>query len=162
MGKISLIVAHDRARGIGRDNKLVWNLPNDMKHFQRVTMGNIVVMGRKTFESIGKPLRGRRNVVLSTTLQKQHKVHVERDFKTLLEKLHKISRPAFIIGGAEIYKLFLPYADEVLVTEVDGNFECDTFFPVLSQSNWKLVENIEGTVDEKNIPHYFLKFERRM
>jgi dihydrofolate reductase len=163
MGQISLIVAHDRARGIGKDNKLPWKLPNDMKHFKKTTMGHIVVMGRKTYESIGGALDGRLNVVLSRSLPLAQKgnVVVERHFEVLLEKLKTSPRDSFIIGGMEIYRLFLQYADEVIITEIDGFFECDAFFPKLSPTNWELFYTVEGEVNENNIPHQFLYFKRR-
>lgn len=164
MGKIILIVAHDRARGIGKDNSIPWlgKVSNDMKHFIRVTMGNLVVMGRKTYESIGKPLRGRRNIVLSRTLPEQEGITVVRDYEDLLRFTHNTSRDVYVIGGMEIYRLFLKYADEVIVTEIDGIYDCDTFFPKLSHSNWKLVSTSEGVTDSENIPHQFLKFERNL
>lgn len=160
---IKLIVAHDINGGIGKDNKLVWNLPSDMKHFRETTKGHIVVMGRKTYESIGGALKGRLNIVLSKTLPlvQEGDVLVFRHFGTVLETALKARGDVFIIGGSSIYEQFLPYADEVIVTEIQKEFECDSFFPNMSQAEWKLVE-WSVVHEENNIPYKFLKFERRM
>lgn len=143
---ISLIVAHDRERGIGRNNELVWHYPEDMKHFKETTMGNIVVMGRKTFESIGsKGLKGRTNIVLSQTLPLiQEDAYVERHFEPLLKRLQNAEKEVFIIGGEQIYKLFLHHADRAIVTEVDGTHDCDAFFPRLYGSSWNMVDSREN------------------
>jgi dihydrofolate reductase len=146
MGKIILITAHDRARGIGKDNKLVWKNPEDMRHFKRTTMGHTVIMGRKTFESIGsKGLKGRNNIVLSRTLPLlQENAIVERHLSIVLENVRNSSQDAYVIGGEQIYKEFLPHADEVIVTEIDGNYDCDAFFPKLTTSNWEMTDSFAG------------------
>ncbi|UKL30045.1 dihydrofolate reductase [Bacillus phage PK2] len=154
MGRIILIVAHDGARGIGKDNKLPWKLPEDMRHFKRTTMGHTVVMGRNTFESIGsKGLVGRSNIVLSRTLPLlQENAIVVRHFSILLQKLQNSPSDAYIIGGEQIYREFLKHADEVIVTEIDGVWECDAHFPKLTLSNWERTDSLRG---EKCWFHYF-------
>lgn len=163
MGKILIIVAHDKARGIGRDNKLVWKLPNDMKRFKETTMGSTVIMGRKTFESIGGALRGRTNIVLSRTLPicNDKNVVIERNFEALLGKAQKASGDTFIIGGMEIYGLFLPFVDGILVTEVDGIFDCDTFFPDIPKKDLRIISRVNVFADNENISHTFVEYERR-
>jgi dihydrofolate reductase len=161
---IRLIVAHDRERGIGRDNELMWKLPNDMAHFRRHTMGNVVVMGRKTYESIGGGLKGRTNIVLSRTLPliQEGDVYVERHFQPTLKRIKESPRDVYIIGGAEIYRQFLPHADEVIVTEVDGFFGADAFFPALSPYLWELYATETGKTDDKNkFTHHFLYFRNK-
>lgn len=145
MGKIKMIVAHDLNRGIGKDNKLVWHIPEDMKHFKETTMGHTVVMGRKTFESLGMKngLAGRTNIVLSRSLQ-QDLPFVENDYEAVLSRLKNSESDSFIIGGLEIYRLFFKHADEIIVTEIPNVYKCDTFFPELSVLEWQLIKTVAG------------------
>jgi dihydrofolate reductase len=156
---IKLIVACDENRGIGKDNELPWSSPEDMRHFKRTTMGHYVVMGRKTFESIGsKGLKGRVNFVLSRTLPLLQKdAIVERHSSILLQKLQRDPFDSYIIGGEQIYKEFLPHADEVILTQMEGNYECDSFFPVLSTDDWELVDQHFG----KEIVIYYFKKRKK-
>ncbi len=136
MTKLSLIVAMDAQRGIGIDNTLPWRLPEDLAHFKRVTTGHPILMGRKTFESIGRPLPNRRNIVLSTNAQWRHD-GVERA-ATIDAALALAEAPTvFVIGGAQIYALALPRATSVIVTEIAASFACDTFFPALDPAIWR-------------------------
>lgn len=138
----SAIVAHDNNRVIGGDNKLLWHLPEDLKRFRDITMNSPIVMGRKTFESIGKPLKGRENVILTTDRNyKADGCFVYNDMDDILFD-YKDRGETFIIGGGEIYKLFFPHIDRLYVTLVEGEYKGDTHFPYYSDDLWdKFFEN---------------------
>jgi dihydrofolate reductase len=158
---VSLVVAAARNNVIGKGNALPWDLPNDLKHFREVTSGHTVIMGRKTFESIGRPLPKRRNIVI--TRQEDYKpegVEVVGSLEAAITAV-PTGEEAFVIGGGEIFKQALPLADRVYLTRVEADVEGDAFFPVLEQSEWRETARQEGTVDEKNaLPHTFLVFDR--
>lgn len=125
--KLVIIVAHDRNLVIGKDGKLPWHIPEDLKHFKKTTSGCPVLMGRGVFEELGeKPLPNRKNVVL-TSRSYDHVAH----FDSIEKALHHLrDEPVvFIIGGGEIYRQMLPMADKMIITEVHENYEGDTFFP---------------------------------
>lgn len=125
--KLVIIVAHDRNLVIGKDGKLPWHIPEDLKHFKKTTSGYPVLMGRGVFEELGeKPLPNRKNVVL-TSRSYDHVAH----FDSIEKALHHLrDEPVvFIIGGGEIYRQMLPMADKMIITEVHENYEGDTFFP---------------------------------
>ena len=131
---ISLIAAIGNNNEIGRKNELLWNLPADMKHFKETTSGHTVIMGQKTFESIGRPLPKRRNIVI--TLDKNFKsegieiVHSLKELDALLKKTSKTSEENFVIGGGQIYKLMIEKADRLYITHVNASFpDADAFFP---------------------------------
>lgn len=138
MGKVSLIVAGVKCNdpingtilGIGKDNKIPWNCSEDLKHFRELTNGSTVIMGRKTFESIGKPLPNRHNIVLSRNPEfKYEGVTVINDYNELGHYIFNGDIDIFIIGGTEIYKKFINSAKSIYLTEILGKYECDTFFP---------------------------------
>lgn len=159
---ISMIWAMDRNRLIGKDNEMPWHLPNDMAFFVKQTRGKTVVMGRKTFESIGsKPLPKRRNIVMTRNTNWNHEgveaVHTIEEIIRMADH-----EEMMIMGGAEIYALFLPYADRLYVTYIDAAFDGDEHFPMYEDSEWTAVEELEGIVDEKNAyPHTFVTYERK-
>ncbi|MBY6036733.1 dihydrofolate reductase [Fictibacillus nanhaiensis] len=156
---ISFVVAIDKNRAIGKDNDLPWYLPNDLKHFKKVTMGKPIVMGRKTYESIGKPLPGRENIVV--TRDKNYIAEGTKIVHSIDEVLAIDAEEICVIGGTEIFKLFLPVADRLYITEIHETFEADTFFPELDQNEWKEISRSTGTVDEKNkYPHEFVVYEK--
>lgn len=126
----------DQQRGIGVNNTLPWRLPEDLAHFKRLTTGHPILMGRKTFESIGRPLPNRRNIVLSANPAWQHE-GVERG-ASLSEAL-ALAGPGtvYVIGGAQIYQLALAQASTVIVTEIGATFDCDAFFPPLDPALWR-------------------------
>ncbi|WP_018626712.1 dihydrofolate reductase [Niabella aurantiaca] len=161
---ISLVAAASNNNVIGKDNKLLWSLPNDMKHFKNVTWGMPVVMGRKTFESFKQPLAGRKNIVLSTNKNlKIDNAIVARSLKDveLLVKEMDV-KELMVIGGGEIYKLYLPKADRIYLTRVDTALEGDAFFPVFDQDAWTLTSKQEYKADEKHVFDYtFELWERR-
>lgn len=156
---ISFVVAMDENRGIGKDNDLPWYLPNDLKHFKKTTMGKPIVMGRKTYESIGKPLPGRENIVVTRD------DNYEAEGTTIVHSIDEVlaidADEICVIGGTEIFKLFMPVADRLYVTEIHHTFDADTYFPELDEEEWKEVSRESGTVDEKNkYPHDFVVYEK--
>ena len=137
--RISLVLAMTRNRVIGRDNGLPWRLPADLKHFKTTTLGKPVLMGRKTFESIGKPLPGRVNVVLTRERNwKAQGVVVFHSIEDALAHLSAVDEVA-AIGGAEIFNALMPLASRIYLTRIDADIEGDTFFPVLDPSDWREV-----------------------
>ena len=133
---LTLIVALDANRGIGIRNTLPWRLPEDLAHFKRVTSGHPVIMGRKTFDSIGRALPNRRNIVITRNPAWRH-VGVEA-VGSLLDAIALIGGArGFIIGGAEVFAASINIADQMIVTEIDHRFECDTFFPPLVPGQWR-------------------------
>jgi dihydrofolate reductase len=157
---ISILVAFDQQGTMGKNNRLPWRLPEDLAYVKKLTMGHTLVMGRKTYESMGKPLPGRNNVVLTRN----------RDFKadgcsvvyTIEDALKSDDDEIFIFGGAEVYKLALPYTDRMYITEIEENFYGDTFFPEVDWSNWELVSKEKGIKDDKNpYDYYFLVYDRK-
>ncbi|MCQ4085585.1 dihydrofolate reductase [Saccharibacillus sp. JS10] len=161
MSVITLIWAQDEQELIGKNNTMPWRLPADLAYFKSQTVGKAIVMGRKTWESFGsKPLKDRQNIVL--TRNKAFQAEGATVVHSIEEALQMAeSEEVMIIGGAEIYALYLPIADQLRVTQVQGTFEGDTFFPSLDKSAWKLVSSEKGIVDEKNkYEHEFQVYER--
>ena len=149
--KISIIVAAAPDGAIGKDNKLLWHLPADMKFFKDKTMGHHIIMGRKTYESIGKPLPGRTTVII--TRDKNYKAEgcfVAHSLEYAIRKIELSGdSEAMIIGGAEIYSLALEFADIIYLTEVQGKFEADAFFK-FDKSKWSVKERQDHKADDKN------------
>ena len=133
--RLTMVVAIDAQRGIGVDNQLPWHLPEDLAHFKRVTMGRPMIMGRKTFDSIGRPLPGRRSIVVTRNAGWHH-AGVEA--VTSLEAAIALvgEEEASIIGGAQVFEAALPLADRMIVTEIGHTFACDTFFPPIDPAVW--------------------------
>lgn len=159
---ISFVVAMDQNRVIGKENQLPWHLPADLKYFKKVTTGHTIVMGRKTFESIGRPLPNRRNVVL--TRDEQYEAEGCEVVNTIEEVLSiaRKEEECFVIGGTEVFMLFWDHVDRLYVTYIDESFEGDTFFPEIDRAEWEIVGVEEGVVDEKNrYRHEFRTYERR-
>ena len=156
---ISMIFAMGRDNALGYKNKMPWHLPADLAYFKRVTIGQPVIMGRKTFDSLGRPLPGRENIVVTRNKDFSHDGCIVVNSIEKAKELVK-DKEAFIIGGAEIYKAFLPIADRMYITEIDNEFEADTFFPIIDYSKWNLISSKTGVKDEKNPYDYkFLVYE---
>lgn len=159
---ITLIAATDQNRGIGLQGRLPWRLPADLDRFRRITTGHAVLMGRKTWESIGRPLPERTNIVMS-----RHPAPAEANGVLWASSPEEAIRLAgdgdvFIIGGAEIYSLFLPRADRLLLTRIHGEFQADAFFPELDEEQWEQAEAVPGVTDKDNPYSYeFREFRRR-
>lgn len=149
---LKILVAFDENRVIGKNNALIWHLPADLKRFKALTTGHVIIMGRKTFESIGRPLPNRTTIVIS----RQHDLKIEgvilaHSVEEAILKAKSISRDdIFIVGGAEIYQLSLPLADQILVTQLHDIFEGDAFFPEISPAIWEVTEQERGVTDEQN------------
>jgi dihydrofolate reductase len=166
--KLSLIVAMSCNGVIGRDNRLPWHLPEDLKHFRKVTLGKPVVMGRKTWESIGRPLPGRTNIVISRrpgySAEGAHVVASLEDALSLAEHVARESEAAevLVIGGEEIYRLALPHANRLYVTEVDAEIEGDAHFPDWVREDWVEVrrENPPGATAGE-LDYSFVVYDRR-
>ncbi|MBM7602098.1 dihydrofolate reductase [Metabacillus crassostreae] len=152
---ISLIVAMDENRLIGKDNQLPWHLPQDLAYFKRMTMNHKIVMGRKTYESIGRPLPGRENIILTRDHSyKMDGCKVLHSIEEILELSKNTDENIFVIGGAEIFKEILPYSDRLYMTHIHHNFEGDTFFPQLKETDWETLSVEAGIKDIKN-PYEF-------
>jgi dihydrofolate reductase len=161
MLNISFIVAMGSNRVIGCENRLPWHMPADMRRFRRLTMGKTVLMGRQTHDSIGKPLVGRHNVVL--TRNREYRPEGCTVVHSIEEALQVAgSGELMVIGGAQIYEQMLPMANQIYLTLIDGQFEGDTIFPMLSPAEWKEVSREICAADAKNAHNYvFIELERR-
>lgn len=154
---ISLLVAMDKNRVIGKDNQLPWHLPEDLKYFKRITMGHKIIMGRKTFESIGRPLPGRDNFVVTRDQSyKAEGCHILHSVDDIFE-IDKSSSgdELFIIGGAELFRHVLPNANRLYITHIDAEFAGDTFFPEINEEQWKLLSKKKGITNDKNPYDYW-------
>lgn len=155
---VSVIVAVSENGVIGRENQLPWRLPADLLYFKQQTWGLPVLMGRKTFESMGKPLPGRTNIVI--TRQEGLELEGARVVSSWAAAISAAEaldvKQVFVIGGAEIFALALPLADRLFITRIHQHFEGDVFFPAVDESLWKLESRIKGIQNEKNLwPHDF-------
>lgn len=159
---ISIVVARDKNGVIGKDNTLPWHLPADLQYFKSVTIGGRVLMGRNTYDSIGKALPGRDNIVItsraldfeegSRLVVRNHLVNALYEFGNDTE--------LFVIGGSQVFQEALPYVTRIYVTQIDEEFEGDTFFH-FNEEEWKLVTRIRGLKDEKNPYSYqYLVYEK--
>jgi len=158
---ISIIVAIAQNHAIGKDNKLLWHLPNDLKYFKTKTSGHTVIMGRKTFDSVGKPLPKRRNIVITRQQIKIDGCEVVSSLEDALA-LCQTEDEVFIVGGAEIYRQAMAVTDRIYVTIIHQDFDGDTYFPEIEQSIWKETEREDHQPDEKNkLPYSFITLERR-
>lgn len=161
MGIITMIAAAAENNALGKDNDLVWHLPDDFKRFKQLTTGHHIIMGRKTFETFPQPLPNRTHIVIT------RKEDYEKDGAIVVNSLQEALELAkddpqpFIIGGGEIYHLALPQADKIELTRVHGTFEADAFFPEIDENNWKLVSSDFHPRDEKhNYAFTYLTYER--
>lgn len=160
---IKIIVACDEKNVIGKNNQLIWHLPADLKHFKNLTTGHSIIMGRKTFESIGKALPNRNNLVVS----RQSHLNVDgiilcHSLEEAILKAKSLSRDdIFIIGGAEIYRQALPLADQIILTRLHDYFDGDAFFPELPSEQWEVIHAERGITDEKNPYQYsFMTYQK--
>lgn len=153
---IALVVAAAENNVIGKNNQLLWRLPNDMKFFRNTTWGMPVIMGRKTYESLGKPLAGRTNIII--TRQQHWQAPGAQVVSSLEESLAAAAdtdaKEAYVIGGGEIYALALPLANRIYLTRVHTSLEGDTYFPEFSQQEWTLLSNLDFPADEKHAYAY--------
>ena len=160
---LSIIVAKAKNNIIGKDNKIIWHLPEDLKHFKNITTGHTIIMGRKTFESLGRVLPNRKHIIFSNNPsfnvndENVKVVHSLLEIQDLIEGKEE----AFVIGGAMIYNFLMPYVKKMYVTEIDKEFEGDTFFPKIDDNIWKETSREKGIKDDKNnLDYYFVTYER--
>ena len=163
----SLIAAVAANGVIGNRGALPWKLPDDMARFRELTMGHAVIMGRSTFESLGKPLRGRRNIVLSRNSALRIEgcivVHSAREAleAAAVAGVAAADTEAFVIGGAAVYELFLPSADRLYLTWIDVEVHGDTAFPPVDWSAWRVTREASGDAGpQETFPHRFVDYER--
>ena len=149
---LSIIVAIAKNNVIGKDNKLIWHIPEDLKRFKKLTTNHTIIMGRKTFESLGRILPNRKHVILCNDA----KLNIEDenveviDNISLLDKYINSNEENFVIGGATIYKLLMPYANKMYVTQINQEFDGDVYFPRIEEKDWEIEQTEEGLQDEKN------------
>jgi dihydrofolate reductase len=161
---LSLLVAADENNIIGKDNKLPWHLPNDLKYFKNQTWAMPILMGRKTFESIGKPLQGRKSIVVTRNKEWKHDgVEVVHSVAQAIEKAKEFGvKEIFVIGGAEIFQTAFEQANRVYLTRIHHQFDGDAYFPNVSEKDWSLVQSRFCAADEKNkYDHTFQVWERK-
>ena len=161
---IAIVVAVAENNVIGKDNQLIWHLPADLRFFKNLTMGHPILMGRKTFESIGKPLPGRTTVII--TRQPDFEAPgciVVNSVDAAISEAQTIDQDVYIIGGAEIYKQALAKTDTIYLTRVHHTFEGDTFFPELDENDWEMISEEKHEPDEKNKYSYsFITLKRKL
>ncbi len=158
--QITLVVAMDAERGIGVDNQLPWHLPEDLAHFKRVTLERPIIMGRKTFDSIGRPLPKRRNIVVTRNRDWSHEgVEVAGSLEEAIALVG--DAPSSIIGGAQIFSesLALALADRMIITHIDGVYRCDTFFPEIDPAVWTVTAREEHRSSD-GVAFSFVTYER--
>ncbi|WP_210486192.1 dihydrofolate reductase [Rufibacter aurantiacus] len=161
---IALVVAIAENRVIGRDNQLIWHLPKDLQHFKKLTIGHPMVMGRKTFEAIGKPLPGRTSIIVTrqADYQAPEGCIVTFSLKEALQQGLSKDEQVLVVGGGEIYAQALPLAEVVYLTLVHESFEGDVVFPELLADAWEVTEQEEHLADEKHAyPFTFFTFRRK-
>ncbi|WBV51897.1 dihydrofolate reductase [Chryseobacterium gambrini] len=158
----TIVVAMGEKNEIGFENQLLWHLPKDLKHFKEITSGHPVIMGRKTYESIGKPLPNRTNIVVSRkTDWFEEGILIVGSIKEAVKFAKKIDEEVFIIGGGKIYEQTIDIVDKLEVTLVKADLEADTFFPKIDPKIWKKTDEICHEKDEKNQYDFcFQTFER--
>ena len=159
----TIVVAMGKNREIGVDNQLLWHLPKDLKHFKEITSGHPIVMGRKTYESIGKPLPNRTNIVVSRKKDWfEEGILIVGSLKEALKFAKKIDENVFILGGGNIYEQTIDLVDKLEVTLVDAELNADTFFPKIDEKIWRKTDEICQEKDEKNNYNFcFQTFERK-
>ena len=149
---LSIIVAIANNNVIGKDNKLIWHLPEDLKRFKDLTSGHKIIMGRKTFESLGRILPNRKHIILCNDKQ----MNIEDENVEILDDISKIDKyvnceeECFVIGGATIYKLLMPYANKMYITKINQDFIGDVYFPEIKETEWKEIERQKGLKNEEN------------
>jgi dihydrofolate reductase len=160
MAHLTLVVAIDANNGIGVDNRLPWHLPEDLAHFKRVTLGRPIVMGRKTFESIGRALPGRRNIVITRNAAWSH-AGVETALSLDAAVALLGDERASIIGGAQIFNAAIALADEMIVTHIARSFACDTFFPPIDPAIWIETGRTTHHSDANSCDYAFVTYQRK-
>lgn len=161
---LSIVVAKAKNNTIGKDNQIVWNLPEDRKRFKELTEGHVLIMGRKTFEALGKVLPNRKHIVMT----ENKNLNVEDENVQIVHSMLELQQyiedenEHFVIGGAMIYNLLMPHVKKLYVTEIDKDFEGNALFPKINLDTWEEVSRIEGPEDGvNNFKYYFVEYKRR-
>lgn len=160
---LSIIVAKAKNNAIGKDNQLLWHLSDDLKRFKKLTTGHTIIMGRKTFESLGRVLPNRKHIVFTQNPDfKVNDENVEIVHSMLqIQEYIENEEEAFVIGGAIIYNLLMPYVKKMYVTEIDKEFDGDAFFPKIDKEIWKEISREKGPEDEENkVTYEYVTYER--
>lgn len=160
---LSIIVAKAKNNIIGKDNKLLWDLPADLKRFKELTTGHNIIMGRKTFEAIGKVLPDRKNIIFTQNPDfkvEDENVEVVQSMLQIKEYIDN-DEENFVIGGAMIYSLLMPHVTKMYVTEIKKDFEGDAFFPKIDQSKWNVVEKEQGIQENNKLEYEYVVYERK-
>ena len=152
---ISIIAAIGKNRELGRGNDLIWHIKEDLKNFKNLTMGKYIVMGKNTYESLPKHLEGRKYIVLSSSLSEIENGLLFNDFNKLLEFIKDVDEEVMIIGGARIYKLFLPFADKLYLTEIDSEEKADVYFPDFNKEDYEC--NVVSTNEVDGLKYSFVR-----
>lgn len=150
--KISIVVAMAKGRVIGHQGKMPWHLPADLRRFRKITWGKPILMGRRTFEAIGRPLPGRENIVISRTLHGEAGMRVFPSIEPALAYLRDRAE-VMVIGGEKIFAFFLPLAERLYLTEIDAEFPGDTFFPEWNQKGWLEIEREDFPAGHEGFPY---------
>lgn len=149
---LSTIVAIANNNVIGKDNKLIWHLPEDLKRFKQITTGKNIIMGRKTFESLGRVLPNRKHIILCNDME----MDIDNENVEILDDISKLDKyinsdeENFVIGGATIYKLLMPYVNKLYITRINQDFEGDVYFPEIKEAEWKEISKEKGLKNDEN------------
>lgn len=160
---LSIIVAKAKNNMIGKDNKLLWNISDDLKRFKELTTNHTIIMGRKTFESLGRVLPNRKHIVFTQNMDykiNDENVKIVHSMFEIQEYIES-KEECFVIGGAMIYNLLMPYTSKMYVTQIEKDFEGDTVFPRIDENTWKDVLHEKGKLDENNeLDYEYVIYER--
>ena len=149
---LSTIVAIANNNVIGKDNKLIWHLPEDLKRFKQITTGKNIIMGRKTFESLGRVLPNRKHIILCNDME----MDIDNENVEILDDISKLDKyinsgeENFVIGGATIYKLLMPYVNKLYITKINHDLEGDVYFPEIKETEWKEISKEKGLKNDEN------------
>ena len=162
---LSIIVAKAKNNVIGKDNSLIWHLPEDLKRFKKITTGHTIIMGRRTFESLGRVLPNRHHVILCNDAE----MNIDDENVEILDDISKLDQyiksddENFVIGGATMYKLLMPYCNKMYITEIDRDFEGDVFFPEIDKEEWKITSTEKGPNDGiNNFEYNYVTYARNL
>lgn len=159
---LSIIVAKAKNNVIGNNNQLIWHIKDDLKRFKNLTTNHNIIMGRKTFESLGRVLPNRFHIVF--TRDKSYKIDDERvkiiyDIEEIKQYIYD-EKENFVIGGAQIYKMLLPYCKKLYITQINKEFEGDVYFPSIDKKDWKISSICKGPKDENEFEYEYILYER--
>ena len=137
---INIISGMTKNHVIGKENKLPWHIPEDLQNFKKITAGNVIVMGRKTYESIGKPLPNRVNIVISRDMPPTQGLVICRNVPEAVEEAKKYNKEVFIVGGATIYEQALPFTDKMYLSHIKKEYDGDAYFPEFNEADWNIIK----------------------